>query len=331
MSATFLQNDPTAGLSLVSTRAQNLEVTRYIFFAGNLIDPNRLDQIQYMRGTGGGEEIQTHCLRRSTNGFLQRARLMPLEVWAEMMPAAYVGEGAERDTVRIKTDTNQPVEVEKPHRPGFFIGSSLIGVKFYPADELNSIMRANEEKGIVEVAPLAGHEWYEDDKPGIAQLLNLDFFPVPPPIELNGLREMIDKSAGKSDNHRSVAQDMRASCDQFERFALARLATEHTLLRQRTSPNGQFTYTYSPIARELLKQLEMKPQDQLIEQAAAGINPEQLQQIIASSNQGVTPETVAQIVASILEVQKAAETKNKGGRPRKEENAVTSDATGSAG
>jgi len=308
--------DPTRGHNLVSTRSENLEQTRYLFYAGNTLDPDRVFQLEYMRNSGGGEEVQAHCLRRSVNGFIPRAQLVPMEVWAEAIPPVLLGEGIERDTVRIQGPTTAEHLGVFANKPGGLagVGAALAHVKFYPGDELGSVLRANEGKGIVEIKSLMGQGWYEDEaetKPGLAQLLNFDFFPTRPPVALSGLREMIDKKQGNSDVHRNVAREMFTSCDQFERYAQARLAAEHTLLRQRTSPNGQHVYQYSPVAYVLLAQLEMKPQDNILDNMG-GINAEQLQQIVSSVGGGgqIDPSVIGQIAGEVakqfLAAQKAS-------------------------
>src|SRR5688572_12493171 len=103
MSASFQTVvDPTQGHNLVSNRSQTLEQTRYLIFMGNVLDPDRQFQSEHLRDTAGGEEVQAHCLRRSIGGFIEKARLTPMEVWAEAIPPVLLGEGIEHDTVRIQ-------------------------------------------------------------------------------------------------------------------------------------------------------------------------------------------------------------------------------------
>jgi hypothetical protein len=356
----IIYEDPTRGLDLVSTRDPGLEKTRYLFTAGQFLDPDRVFQLDYLRDAGGGEEVEANCLRRTQKGFIPRAHLTPLEVWSQALPAELLPEGAE--TVVISS--NQPTAPRGgiSSRPSFLLGKPLQRIKFYPGDEIGSITRANTGKGIVEVIELFGQGWYEDEQkgtPGIPQVLNLDFFPVVAPPELRKLRERIEKVSERSDLHQNVAKDMLTSCAQFERWAQARLAAEHVLLRQRVS--HQHTYTYSPIAYELLRQLEMKPQDQIIEGMSGGINTEQLAEIIKASGgqSGLTPEQFTQIVSSVTQSLLAAQSaqatqgpssvgayttsdaieagsasveapKNKGGRPRKDHENV-GDVSGSKG
>lgn len=342
MSAVFQTvTDPTRGQTLLSRRDENLATTRYLFLAGNLLDPDRVFELEYLRDSGGGEEVQTHCLRRSTGGYIQRGKIVPMETWVEALPAVLLGEGSEDNLVRVEGPTSElPGRARNPGDPRLAgVGSTLVHYKFYPGDEIKAVLRANEGKGIVEVKALFGEPWYADDdetKPGTAQLLNRDFFPSVVPPTLRGLRETIDEKQGRSEHHKAVAKDMFHSCDQFERYAQTRLGIEHNLLRQRTSPNGQYTFSYSPVARELLKQLEMKPQDSILEQMAGGINAEQLQAILDKTGGGgqqMSVEMISQMAGAIAQqlfaAQAQAQTvgaaepvtttnepaKNRGGRP----------------
>lgn len=296
--------DPTRGHNLVSMRSDNLEQTRYLIFMGDLLDPNRKYQLEYLRNSAGGEEVQAHCLRRSIGGFIEKGKLTPMETWAEAIPPILLGEGAERDTVRVVGPMTPENIGVSARRPGGLAGAgaTLVHHKYYPGDEIQAVLRNNDGKGITEVTSLAGLPWYADEeetKPGVAQVLNADFFPTVP-VALSKCRELIDKAAGRSDLHRAVSSDYFAACNQFERYGQARLAAEHTLLRQRTSPNGQHTYTYSPVAYELLKQFEMKPQDNILENMG-GINAEQLQAIVSSVSGGqqINPALIGQIAGEV--------------------------------
>lgn len=296
--------DPTRGFNLVSAVSENREQTRYLIFFLDILDPNRKYEIEHLRYSAGGEEVQAHCLRRSINGFVEKGRLAPMETWAEAMPSVLIGEGAERDTVRVAGPMDAGNLGFSNRRPGAMagVGVPLVHHKFYPGEEIQSVLRANSEKGITEVKALAGTPWYKDEletEPGVPQILNADFFPTVP-VELSKCREMIDKAAGRSELHRRVALDYTASWNQSERYAQARLAAEHTLLRQRTSKNGQHTYTYSPVARELLKQLEMKPQDNILDNMG-GISAEQLERIVGSVGGGgqMNQQFIGQIVGEV--------------------------------
>ncbi len=299
-------SDPTRGMSLVSNVNPDREKTRYLFFAGQVLDPERVFQTEHLREAGGGEEVQTRTLRRTVGGFIPRARLTPMEVWTEGLPAVLIGEGLEAETVHIQGPTT-PETLGMTQRPGRLIGSSLSHVKFYPGDDIKSVLRAHNGKGIVEVKALAGTSWYKDEaetEPGVPQTLNRLFFPGAPPPTLRELRERVASAAaenGAATLVTSVASDMLASCDQFERWAQNMLAVEHTLLRQRVS--HLHTYTYSPLGRELLRQLEVQPQDNLLEQFSGGINAAQLAEILSKFGgaSAVNPALIGQIAGAVVQ------------------------------
>ena len=301
------QQDPTRGMSLVSNVNPDREQTRYVFTAGQFLDPERVFQMEHIREAGGGEEVQTHCFRRTPGGFLPRGRLTPMETWVDHLPAALIGEGLEGETVHIQGPmTTETLGMQR--RPGMLLGKPLSNVKFYPGDEINSVLRANQGKGLVEVRALKGVSWYKDEaesEPGLPQTLNGLFFPFTPPPTLRALRERIQQVAAEqavSTLVQGVSRDMLTSCDQFERWAQTILAAEHTLLRQRTK--HEHTYTYSPVARELLRQLEMKPQDNILEQASiGGMSAEQFAEVLSKyAPQGGGGMGVAEIAAIAAQV-----------------------------
>lgn len=305
-------SDPTRGFNLVSAVSENREQTRYLIMLGDLLDPNRKYEIEYLRNSAGGEEVQAHCLRRSVGGFIEKGRLTPVETWAEAIPPVLLGEGIERDTVRVVGPMTPEAIGASARRPGGLagVGAALAHVKFYPGDEVQSVLRANGDKGVTEVKALIGQPWYADEAEaelGIPQVLSLDFFPTVP-VELSKCREMIDNAASRSELHRTVATDYFAAANQFERYAQTRLAAEHTLLRQRTSPSGQHVYQYSPVAYSLLKQLEMKPQDNILDNMG-GINAEQLQAIVSSvgGGQQIDPALIGQIAGEVARQMLAAQ------------------------
>lgn len=302
--------DPTQGMSLVSNRAQNLETVRYLFTPGQYLDPDRVFQLEHLSRFGGGEEVQTHCFRRTPGGFLPRAFLTPMETWGEPLPRELVGEGAEISSVHIAG-----VGVAAPPTVGghsSLYAKPLNYVKFYPGEEVGSVLRANEGKGIVEIKALMGKLWYEDAgerKPGEPQRLNRDFFPARP-IELSKLRKLIEAGAGRSELHAAVARDMLTGCDQFRRWAETFVALEHGQLRERKS--HQHVYRYSPVGRELLRQLEIQPQDSVLDNMTpGGMSAEQFAEVLSRFNgQGggmVSPEMIGRIAGEVMRQMMAAQ------------------------
>jgi hypothetical protein len=316
MSAQLRQTDPTRGMSLVSTISSNREATRYLFTPGQFLDPERVAQLEHIAQAGGGEEVEAHTLRRTKGKFIPRAFLTPMEIWPDSISPELLSEGAEGVVQIVDSMTPENLELDRPKRPGQLIGRGLVHHKYYPGDEVGAVLRgvnSHGPRGIIEVKSLMGQKWYLDEAetiPGAAQMLNHDFFPIPPPIELSAVREAIDKGATRSDIHRTVANELQTSCDLFERWARARLAAEHGLLRERKT--HQYVHSYTPLACELLRQLEMKPQDNILEGMSSGLTAEQLRDILGSvgaQQQSITPEIIgtitAQVVQAILAAQEA--------------------------
>lgn len=304
MSAVIQQLDPTRGMSLVSNVNPDREMPRYLFFPGQVLDPERVFSTEHLREAGGGEEVQSRCLRRTVGGLVPRGRLTPMEVWTEGLPSVLIGEGLEAETVHIKGPASPELLGMTP-RPGRLLGQSLTHVKFYPGSDIVPVLRANQGKGLVEIKSLKGVPWYVDEAetvPGVPQRLNQTLFPSTLPPTLRELREGISKAAeGKLDIVQQVATEMLAACDQFERWAQAMLSVEHTLLRQRVS--HLHTYTYSPLGRELLRQLEVQPQDNILEGFGGGLNAAQLEEILSrfGGASAINPALIGQIAGAVVQ------------------------------
>jgi hypothetical protein len=315
-------DDPSAGLMQVDTRDPKRAETRYLFQAANLLDPEHIAELDYMRG--GGDEIGTPCMRRSINGFLPRATLFPLEVWGVSIPGCHLPDGAQDNVVKI-------VSAMTPETLGMNDGKVAGGIhnlytssnqrfKMYPGEEMGGIVKVYGPRGVVEVKSLQGYEWWEDEGQrvqGAAQILNNDFFPFVP-VQLSKVEELIDKSAHASELHRQVSKDLLKSCTTARRYMQAELGVVHTLLKQRVSPTGGYAYSYSANHRSYLEQLEMQPQD--IE------NSDVMMSVLAKladrpeQTGGATPQEIAAIAKAVVEAMSVKEEapKNKGGRPKKE-------------
>lgn len=278
MSAVIDQRDLTSGLELVTGDEVALEATRYLFFAGDVIDPDRKQELQYMRE--GGEELPNRCLRR-TGGFLPRCYITPLEFWGETLPLEHFPDGVR--PYRLK-DT--PVENLNPNGRTL-VGKPLFFMPLYPGDLIVDALglATGEHKGIVEVEVLRGVDYGAD-----SEHFNTVFFPASyqKPIELRLIQEHIDGIGSKSSDPdvKSVAGNMITSCEQFRRWAQNKIDKCHAQLDTRTI--HQWTYQYSPQIRNMLKQLEIEPRNQ----SAQTLNAAMMQ---AVANSGISPEVLAQM------------------------------------
>jgi hypothetical protein len=247
--ATYFNNtiiDPSAGLELIDGKGEGIEATRYVFGALDVLDPDRRDQVERLRR--GGEEVSSHCLRRSPN-FVPRCTITPVEVWIEQMPLELVPDGVR--SVEVK-DASLEIVSSGNVIHNILRGKPLRSIRTYPGEELGGIV---SPVGIMELTALLGVEW----ESGEAQRIQHEFFPADWPLP-TPLRLIDERVAERFNAHPGVATDMRRSIAQSRRWAQARLQAEHVLLD--TGTRHEHTYTYSPIARHLCEQLEVTPRDQ---------------------------------------------------------------------
>lgn len=295
--------DPTYGLEIVSAANPSRAETRYLFTALNALDPDHILQRDWMTqwDSEGGEEIETNCFRRTLHGFLPRATLIPLEVWTRSYPIQFLSEGAEDNVVKVvQSITPESMELQaKPQGITSMLAQPNQHVKFYPGEEMPTILRNNEVKGIVQIEALQNQEWYKTDgSPGVAQILNNDFFPSRP-TQLSKIEELIDKTSGRSELHRAVGRRMKISCQIGRRWAETTLGAKHVLLRTTNSQN--FAYTYTGVERSLLAQLEMQPQDVQNSDAMLRIMDRltEAQSQNGGNVAGASPELIAQIAGAV--------------------------------
>lgn len=271
--------DPTAGMELTTGDEIALEATRHIFLAGDMIDPHRKDDLPHL--AHGGEELANFCLRR-TNGYLPRCTITPMEVWAEWLPMEYFPEGVRP----LKLKGEQIVDNNPTGRT--LINKPLFGYAHMPGELIIDAigLATGERKGIVEIEALRG---VDASDPEVTRIQNLFFGPdFPLPIELRLIEQRIALilAAHNDPDVKSVARDMLTSCEQFRRWAEGEIGKMNTQLDQRVS--HQWTYSYSPKVRMLLKQLEVEPR------GTSTYNPVD-SLLTAMKSQGVSAEVFEQM------------------------------------
>lgn len=293
-------DDPTKGLELVDGRAEGIEATRYVFLALDVLDPERRDQIERLRR--GGEEVNSHCLRR-TPGFVPRCFITPVEQWVEHMPLHAVPEGIR--SVEVKDPSLEPQVLSATDVMRMMTrGRPLRSIRTYPGDEMSDISETYQKVGITELAALKGVEW----DTGEAQRLQDEFFPASWLLP-TALRLVEERVQDRYSVHPAVADDMLRSIATSRRWAQARLQAEHVLLD--TRKEHQWTYTYSPIARSLLAQLEMTPRDQGWETLMAQSNIHLAQAIAGIQGQQQSSMDVNALAAAIATAIVAAQSAGK--------------------
>jgi hypothetical protein len=265
-------------MELVSDDEIALDATRWLFLAGDLLAPERREDLERLKN--GGEEVQNFCLRRSPN-YIERGKFTPLEVWAEWLPKEFLPDGY----VPLKLK-GQPLTDTGIGNPMLLVNKPLYAYVHYPGHLiLDAVgLPTGEKRGIVEIKPLLGLG-ADDPEP---YRIHTAFFPEGflADRRLSSMRRRIDEVAatGGSDL-KDVAIPLQQSCDQFARYADQRISRQHTQLDQRVTHH--YTHAYSSTVLSLMEQLEIKPRSH-----GGDLNAELLK---AVSSSGITPEIFSQM------------------------------------
>lgn len=286
------------------------EIERYVWFPGDIISPRRKQETRETTGIGlyvnggpfyvtraGGDEYQTPCLTR-TKGIVPRGFFTPLEVAAHWIPPELLPYGA--DAFRANAENG-------PHiAGGILVGAKsqyLVGEKVYPGHALSWMMSfaRNDHgfsRGLVEVEILRAQPW----KDGAAQELQRVFLPDYPHSlmpTLSGLQERITSVTREaSGDIRQLGQLLLHSCDEYREWGTAFIGREHNLVKMGTTDQG-WTYQYSDIARSLMAQLEITPQDQQF-QTVARMQEEQSRAAMAMMEALSKGRDNSELVAALL-------------------------------
>jgi hypothetical protein len=243
------------------TKIVGRETVRWLAFAGDVIVPQRKKQIDWLQV--GGEETNSPCLQKYGRGFIPRGLSAYVEMGADHMP--------QEQLQNVGGGVWQGMSVN-----GQEVKSSLPYIPAYPADSVSNILNRSRNdagsggisKGIVELQSLVGRKWAEchsaDFKSGILDIIENSFFGDGIEPTLRGFREQIRRGKVSETLPIDVGKfkdEWLLSCEEFSLWGLSKLDLEHTQLKQGTHPQGH-VYTYSPLARVLLAQLEVQPQDQ---------------------------------------------------------------------
>lgn len=283
-------NDPTAGLELVTGEAVQLEATRHLFLAADLLDPARKRDIGL---TDGGEEMRDiDCLRR-TNGLLPRCQITPLEMWGKALPAEFFPDGVRLD-YKVKNSLFLPPDVTEAMPTGSYDPRAMSRAPLYfmptfPGDQIKSILGPDThtaDHGVVELSALRGVQYGKEDR----ELQQLFFGDWPIPVALRLIRERIEAVAERNvGDVQDVAADMLRSCDVSEEYLNSVVSLANTQLDTRVL--FQHTYSLTPKVRHYMAQLELKPrathvtaiEEKVQQVAASGVSAEQLEQILTQA------------------------------------------------
>jgi hypothetical protein len=242
------------------TRRVTNAAKRWIFFPLDVIQSERKSELSWLRV--GGEESACPCLMKYGRGFIPRGRAAMLEMGGEPIPLKHLGE--------LATNAWQ----------GGIAGKDNGFVPVYPGDGLRLLKRyANNDgglkKGLDELETLQGKEWDECHTPiedGILDVVEFAQFGDGMSKTLRGLEEQI-RFAKVNDSRIDYAKlrdEELKLCEDARNWATRKISIEHGLLKlgHIGEWQGGHSYAYSPVVEMLIEQLELKRQDQPIQEMA---------------------------------------------------------------
>ena len=278
-------------------RTINSTSPRWVGFPGDLIVAERKAEISWLKA--GGEETPCPCLQRYGRGFVPRGRAALLELGGEPIPMRHLGE--------LQSSAWQGIELAEEavkNKFGFipvFPGDGLKVLKRYAMNPLR--------KGMDELTTLAGKSWdecHDAAGTGILDVIEAAMFGDGMEPTLRGLEEQI-KSAKVVDNRIDVGkykEEWLTLCADFRTWGERMVSVDTGLLALGSIPVskanlpegsiGGWSYAYSPLGVMLIEQLELKRQDQPIQEMSQMVS-----QILASQQ---TAQPAAGLSASDMEL-----------------------------
>lgn len=252
-------------------RVVGANVTRWVWFPGDLIVPERKAEIDWL--AVGGEETTSPCLQRYGRGFVPRGLSAILELGGEPIPMRHLGDLQAVAWQGIPLNENA-------------IKNNFGFVPVYPGDGLRVLRRYSMNdgglrKGLDEDTALMGKEWEECHSAsgdGILDVIEGEMFGDGMAPTLSGLEDQI-RHAQISDTRIDVGKmksDRLRMCEEFRNWASRKVSYEHGLLKSGTiaiasdavGAVGGWSYSYSPMAELLLQQLGIPRQDQPLQEMA---------------------------------------------------------------
>lgn len=246
-------------------RRLNNAAKRWVYFPLDVIMPQRKSELSWL--AVGGEETSCPCLQKYGRGFVPRGRAALLEMGGEPIPMRHMGDLQAVAWQGLPTD-----EHTVRHNFGF--------VPVYPGDGLRLLLRyalndGGGRKGLGELETLQGKEWdechtYAED--GILDVVEKAQFGDGIAKTLRGLEEQI-KYAKVNDpriDYPKLRDEQLKLCEDARNWAIRKISIDHGLLKlgHVGEWQGGHSYQYSPVVEMLIEQLEMKRQDQPIQEMA---------------------------------------------------------------
>jgi len=252
-------------------RVVGANVTRWVWFPGDLIIPERKAEIDWL--ATGGEETTSPCLQRYGRGFVPRGLSAVLELGGEPIPMRHLGDLQAVAWQGIPLNENA-------------VKNNFGFVPVYPGDGLRILRRYSMNdggirKGLDEDTALLGKSWEEchnETGDGILDVIEQAMFGDGMSPTLSGLEDQI-RHAQVSDTRIDIGKmkaDRLRMCDEFRNWATRKVSYEHGLLKSGTvaiasdavGAVGGWSYSYSPVTEMLLQQLGIPRQDQPLAEMA---------------------------------------------------------------
>lgn len=226
----------------------------------DFIDPDRKQQLEWIRT--GGIELNTSCLQRfgNTKGFLPRGYLAPLELGADPLPAELLRNLGGGQQWAAMVD-------------GKVVTTNLQFLPTYPGDAFDALNNnafvdrstGGMRIGAGEITSLYGMTWedaHKEDGSGFVDRMYATFFPeVKRDPTLDGIEQQIRAGIQRDPAFKAVGENWLAIGEEGRRWAQRRVEMENTMLKKGVNDSGH-AYSYSPLAILLIEQLGLQRQDQ---------------------------------------------------------------------
>lgn len=233
---------------------------RWLGSLGDFVDPDRKQQLDWIRA--GGIELPTVCLQRfgNTKGFLPRGYLAPLELGADPLPAELLRNLGGGQQWAAMVD-------------GKVVTTNLQFLPTYPGDAFDALNNnafvdrstGGMRIGVGELTSLYGLTWddaHKEDGSGFVDQAYNAFFPqIQREPTLEGIKRQIQEGIKADSAFKALGENWLALGEEFSRWAHRRVEMENTMLKKGINDSGH-AYSYSPLAILLIEQLDLQRQDQ---------------------------------------------------------------------
>jgi len=296
LNATLPVERESVEVPILSNRTENLEATRWIFFAGDAIPSNEKYEMFDVKGFGGMFLPQIKTLPIENKGMVYRCKLTPLKTRrigdnkgmlppgeSKMWETSFVQsksklvDGQWRDHV-VNGFTQSTQQATKEGRFETHTSNHIVYKARYPGDEVRYATRRSLPHGIGGMVEVTAMQGMEDAEGYEAQLF---FFPnwvdirkglVPLPETLRETEEYfhsrikainVEAPYEKRDLYRQIGAAMLKSCDEYRRSSQSNLQKTETSLKA-AALKGDNTHAYPASCELQLAFTESRRKDEIV-------------------------------------------------------------------